>query len=179
MLGPEHYHEVRFEDLVSKPESTLRGITAFAGLEYTDALLMYHESNAAADYAAKGNEGSGRLQQKLDPERIFLWRDRMTPREVRSVNRQAGAVLRLVDYECDSLGPRQARDLESLRTLMSPAELQRLDLQAREHSGGRLATQIGMHRDRVIQAGSFLTGNWHAWARAGIRWQRTVATLLG
>lgn len=60
MSGPKHYHEVRFEDLVNNPEPTLRAITTFAGLEYTDALLKYYESNAASEYAAAGNEGAKR-----------------------------------------------------------------------------------------------------------------------
>lgn len=179
MMGSKNYYEVRFEDLVSNPESTLREITAFAGLKYSNMLLKYHEGSAAFDYAAKGNEGSKRLQQVLDPKRIYLWRESMPPSQIKSVDRQAGAVLRLLGYESFDSSRRQTSELEKLRHLMTENELLKLDQQATAYQGGKFATQIGMHWQRLSQARCFATGNWFGWAKAGIRWQRTVARLLG
>lgn len=178
MLGARSYLEVRFEDLVREPEEILRKITRFAGLEYTDQLLRYHQSQAASDYAAKGNEGSKRLQQKLDPERVFLWRQSMRARDVSSVDRQCGAVMRLGGYECERLSPRQARDLERLSDLVHPESLTRLDQSAGLQPGAAPQRFLGMQWERARQAQAFASGDWHAWARAGIRWQRGVAGWL-
>jgi len=178
MLGPRHYLEIRFEDLVREPESILRKITEFAGLEYTDQLLQYHQSQAASEYAAKGNEGSKRLQQKLDPERIFLWRHKMSAKEVKSIDHQCGAVMRLAGYECESLTPRQGRDLERLKALTTAEQLSALDQSAGLHPGDPQHSFLGMQWERARQAQAFACGDWSAWARAGIRWQRGVGGWL-
>ena len=178
-MGSKSYYEVRFEDLVGNPETTSRSITAFAGLEYSEALLKYHESNAASDYAAKGNEGSKRLQQILDPNRTYLWRENMLPSQIASVDRQAVAVLKLLGYERNDSSRRQANDLAKLKHFMTENELCKLDQQATIYQCGEFMTQIGMHRQRLSKARCFVTGNWFGWTKAGIDWQRTVACLLG
>ena len=43
LLGPERYHELRYEDLVTDPEAVLRPLCAFLSLEFDAAMLAYHE----------------------------------------------------------------------------------------------------------------------------------------
>jgi hypothetical protein len=40
---PLHYHTVRYEDLVNDPEGQVRGLLAFLGLEWNEAVLEFHQ----------------------------------------------------------------------------------------------------------------------------------------
>ncbi len=48
-LGPELYHEVRYEELVAEPEGTCERLCSFLGLPYDDAMLRFHEGREKAD----------------------------------------------------------------------------------------------------------------------------------
>jgi hypothetical protein len=48
ILGPDRYREVRYEDLVTRPEHELRALCPFLGLEYTPAMLEYHRDLGSA-----------------------------------------------------------------------------------------------------------------------------------
>ena len=42
-LGPERYHELKYEDLIANTESTLLELSAFLQLEFQPEMLRYHE----------------------------------------------------------------------------------------------------------------------------------------
>jgi hypothetical protein len=55
-LGPNLYHEIRYEELVSEPEQTCEELCAFLDLPYDEAMINYHEHKEAGSWgrAAKG-----------------------------------------------------------------------------------------------------------------------------
>jgi hypothetical protein len=48
-LGPDLYHEVRYEELVSEPAKACEKLCSFLGLPYDDAMLRFHEGREKAD----------------------------------------------------------------------------------------------------------------------------------
>ena len=54
LLGPELYHEMRYESLVAHPERDCAALCAFLGLAYDEGMLRFHEARANADEAGVG-----------------------------------------------------------------------------------------------------------------------------
>lgn len=90
-LHPDRYHELRYEDLLTEPEKTLRAVCSFVGMPYSDELLEFHLSAFAADIAV--NSSQTRLSQPLDPGNRGKWRTGMTAEEVAAFEAIAGSVL--------------------------------------------------------------------------------------
>ncbi len=56
-LGPMRYHLVRYEDLVSEPEQTLRAVSAFLGLEFSCQMLS-PENRPVAGFSPRRPAGA-------------------------------------------------------------------------------------------------------------------------
>jgi Sulfotransferase family len=87
-LGPERYHELRYEELVADPESTMRRLLGFLDEPWNDAVLHHedHPHDVADKYA--GFAGS-RRQQGKDGGAVYRSR-------VGAHRRELGVVLRLL-----------------------------------------------------------------------------------
>jgi hypothetical protein len=110
----EHYLEVRYEDLVSEPEPTLRRICDFVELPFDEAMLDYHqgasERMAEIDRTLPGTsdrvelDGSQRLAKHEmatkppEKERIFAWRRDMSPEDRSEFAAVAGKLLDELGY---------------------------------------------------------------------------------
>lgn len=69
-LGAGQSIEVRYETLVSEPESTLREICKFAGVPYHSAMLEY--PSRGNTYASPSPKGIGQWKTKLAPRQVQL-----------------------------------------------------------------------------------------------------------
>jgi len=93
-LGRERYRDVRYEDLVHRPEETLRELASFLKLSFAPEMLSY-------------NEGKLRPNPKLSAKSQWLpptpglrdWRSEMLPRDVQLFEALAGDVLVAHGYE--------------------------------------------------------------------------------
>jgi hypothetical protein len=110
-----HYLELRYEDLVTDTEPTLRRIGDFVDLPYDPAMLDYHRSAAerlgemAGDLPARGGKahrpGSERLaahalaSEPPREERIAAWREQMSAEDVVAFEAEAGDLLDELGYE--------------------------------------------------------------------------------
>lgn len=83
-LAPEQILEVRYEDLVSDPDTWLPRLCEFVGLPYDAAMLSYPETTSYS---------------KLDPSLCFQWKHKQTPREVALVEHLIGDLLQRRGYE--------------------------------------------------------------------------------
>jgi hypothetical protein len=45
-IGPSRYYEIKYEDIVERPEPTLRALLAFVGEPWDGAVLRFHENKA-------------------------------------------------------------------------------------------------------------------------------------
>ncbi|MDQ3085209.1 MAG: sulfotransferase [Actinomycetota bacterium] len=99
-VGSARYLEVRYEDLVARPDRAVRGICEFASLPCEPAMLDYVDS---VDVARKPHQ-----QRLLESPRSGVrdWRTEMTKEDVSAFESIAGDLLAELDYE---LSERPAR----------------------------------------------------------------------
>jgi len=114
-IKPDAYLEVRYEDLVTDTEGTLRRICEFAGLCFDPAMLDYHrragerlaEMNRDLDNAENGivRTATNRLAahalttEPPTTDRCERWRNEMTAAEVAEFESVAGDLLAGLGYE--------------------------------------------------------------------------------
>lgn len=94
MKGDPRYIEVRYEDLISRPEATLRRLLAFCGLAWEDGLLT---ADAASAERATG---------PIFGTSVGRWRNELTAEEVGIVEHVGGAELAMLGYERANGGTR-------------------------------------------------------------------------
>jgi hypothetical protein len=86
------YLELRYEDLVATPESELRAVCAFLGLELDSAMLGYHR-----DGEARQLPDHVRLAESPSARRS--WREEMAPRDAECFEAVAGKLLEELGYQ--------------------------------------------------------------------------------
>lgn len=109
-----HYMEVMFENLVRDPEGELARICEFIDLPYDSAMLSYtgramsridemQERKAIVrDYHVKREDWHrifALTSSSPDESRIGVWREGMTPEDVKSYEKIAGSLLSELGYE--------------------------------------------------------------------------------
>lgn len=106
-LNPSRYKFVRYEDLVMHPEETARELCAFAGIPYHPAMLEYHlkKEEFSRDYPPgilrKYHSG---ITHGVYTHRLGIWRDRLTPRQVRLLDATVGKLAAEAGYKNDLNG---------------------------------------------------------------------------
>lgn len=96
-LGPQRYHELRYEDLVAEPEAELRRLCRFLGLRY-DAQMLDYPARAAQIVVGMGDPRYHQGVQRA-PTRGRDWRQTLVPRRVALFEALAGDVLVQCGYE--------------------------------------------------------------------------------
>ena len=99
----ERYRELRYEALVADPESELREVCAFAGVEFAAAML---------DYVGRTDSARKAHQQRLnEPPRLGVrnWRTEMGETDRDAFEEVAGALLAELGYEVELRGAARAR----------------------------------------------------------------------
>jgi len=112
-----HYIEVKYEDLVTDTEPTLRRVCEFVDLPYDEAMLRYHEraeerlQEKARDLdrgpdkepqpAAARMKSHELATEPPDPERVGRWRTEMSPEDRAVFEELAGDLLADLGYELE------------------------------------------------------------------------------
>jgi Sulfotransferase family len=91
-LGADRYLELRYEDLVADPESTLRALCAFLGLEFEAGMLAYHRTQGAQPLP-----DHPRLAEPPAPGR--RWREEMSPADAERFEAIAGELIAELGYD--------------------------------------------------------------------------------
>jgi hypothetical protein len=96
-LGPERYHELRYERLVQDPEPALRGLCAFLGEEFDPAMTR---PAAVADVAVPADKTwHARTHGEVSDDRVGTWRHRLEPAEIALCEAVLGRRLVACGYE--------------------------------------------------------------------------------
>jgi hypothetical protein len=92
----EHRRRLSYEDFATKPEQTLRSVTDWLGVDYSDDFLVF--DNTGKSHAAGGNPARFELDGGIRgvDER---WRETLTNDELAKFERLAGAQNRAFAYE--------------------------------------------------------------------------------
>jgi len=93
-LGPELYHEIRYEELVSEPAKTCAALCGFLDLPYDEAMLKFHE-------------GRTKTKPGLDAKGAWLpvtpglrdWRTQMPLEDLERFEATVGDLLEELGYE--------------------------------------------------------------------------------
>jgi len=110
----DHYHELRYEDLLDDPERKLREVCAFLGLDF-DARVLDYGASGARHVAHLGDRKTpdGRamvpkalrarihenLARPIRKDRVGQWRDAMSGADRATVEAIAGPLMREMGYE--------------------------------------------------------------------------------
>jgi hypothetical protein len=109
-----HYIEVRYEDLITDPEATLRRICEYIELEYDPRMLDYHkraegrlseiERALDAEDGKRGLSAESRVDahaltsEPPQADRVGLWRGRMSAEDLAIFEENAGELLTDLGY---------------------------------------------------------------------------------
>jgi hypothetical protein len=94
------YHLLRYEDLVTDPEATLRTLCSFARLDFHPAMLDHRATSPAVIASTRFPDAHSRLLQPLDPE-ARSWRDELSAAQVEEVHRVIGDTLAELGYDVE------------------------------------------------------------------------------
>lgn len=98
---PERFLRIRYEDLVMDPETILRNICSFAGLDFDPAMLNYHQK---VNELMEGENVVYRdihqgLLQTVNADKCGIWKTKMTARDQKATHAIAGRMLKSYGYE--------------------------------------------------------------------------------
>lgn len=97
-LGPERYLEVRYEELVDRPETTLRTVCAFLGLPFAPTMLRYHVD--AERLTPSFRDPLPHAHVRLPPTKgLRHWATQMSREEVALFETIAGTALEQAGYD--------------------------------------------------------------------------------
>ncbi len=90
---PEAYYHIRYEDLVSNPEASMKAMCAFVGIEYQAGILNFHEKKDEVTQLYQPGilqKYHASLLKKINTGRIDLWKKELTEKEVRLLDFTVG-----------------------------------------------------------------------------------------
>ena len=92
-LGPNHYHELRYEDLIKAPETECARLCEFLDLPYDEAMIRFHEGKTKAETGLSAKKAwlpvTGGLRD---------WRGQMEADDVERFEAAAGEALEELGY---------------------------------------------------------------------------------
>jgi Sulfotransferase family len=93
-VNPSHYYELRYEDLISRPEEELKKIMEFLGEPYTEELL--HAGKADGKNIAF--KGWPKIHEGIEAGNRNKWEKEMSDEEIALFESQAAPILRELGY---------------------------------------------------------------------------------
>jgi hypothetical protein len=100
-LGDDRFALVRYEDVVTSPEPTLRSLVDWLGESWSDDLLRHHDVQAAKG-APRLVDGSTSTREPIRPERADAWREALSPEETAELADRTAGLAPLFGY---AVGP--------------------------------------------------------------------------
>lgn len=97
LLGPARYLELRYEDLVKRPEEELRRVCSFLGLGYAPEMLEYHRRVERSVPESRRHIWP-KIARPPQADNVEQWRREMTPGQVLCFEKRAGRLLDDLGY---------------------------------------------------------------------------------
>jgi len=94
---PERFHELRYEDLLSRPQAVLRSVAEDTGIGFEESMLAFHRRDRGPADPTR-EPWKAKTQQPLDSSNTEKWRDRMPEAERAVIQRLAGSMLEKKGY---------------------------------------------------------------------------------
>jgi hypothetical protein len=96
-LGPELYHEIRYEALVAQPEPECAKLCAFLGIPYEPAMLRFHEGRSECHDCDSHGTNVKNAWQPITPG-LRDWRTQMASPDLERFEAAAGGLLDELAY---------------------------------------------------------------------------------
>lgn len=158
-IGADRFYSISYEGLLEDPETNLKGLCGFLGVDYNPQMLNFHKSKEATS-AAKSSSLWGNVTQPIMKQNTKKFLKQATDEEITIFELVAGDVLDALGYErvkfaqgtttidfCSSaIEQFQVINKElkqKMRLKMDPEDLKRRDLQA------NLLKEIEARRDSI------------------------------
>lgn len=109
-LGPERVFVQRYEDLVANPETVLRALCAFLGVDFESDLLTFNEKASAKRSA--GFRGWKNLDRPFMATNTAKYKSGLSALEIRAIEVRLGATMQRFGYELDY--PRPGRVMKQV-----------------------------------------------------------------
>ncbi|MTI32264.1 sulfotransferase family protein [Xanthovirga aplysinae] len=98
LLAKEDYLEIRYEDLISKPEPTLKKVMAFLGVKYSSDLLTFYRSQYF-DEPIETLDWKKKTMGEIDKKNTQKYRKIFSSSEIGRFNNICGNILLRYGYE--------------------------------------------------------------------------------
>jgi hypothetical protein len=115
----ERFAVVRYEDLVTAPEPTMRALLDWLGEPWSDAVLAHHEVKRTAVEV----EGFTRTDAPIDTSRIDEWTNYLRGAELKQLAARTAPLARLMGYDPMQPDPAEPWEVEG-RPLLTGVDLQ-------------------------------------------------------
>ncbi len=95
-LGPARVRRLKYEDLVMGPRARLQDLCAFLGVEYEEAMLNYHQSDAAKAVAQLNHHKN--LLSPVFTSSVGRYRQVLTREEIATINNRLYSPMTCLGY---------------------------------------------------------------------------------
>jgi hypothetical protein len=132
---PDACHQMRYEDLLARPEEQLQRMCAFLGEDFSPSMLRYHQAPAYIRRNDMNDSAFGAIDEKLADR----WKNELKPGQVRVFEAVAGARLRENGYPLSGpptrVAPVSSLYYQAHQAILGPIFLQRKLRESRRRSG--------------------------------------------
>lgn len=97
LVGQDRFIDIRYEDLISKPEETLKALSNKLGLMYSTELLEFYKSNESKNTASSGDMWKN-VARPIISNNVGKFRNELTEDEINTFENISGAMLMNLGY---------------------------------------------------------------------------------
>lgn len=153
-VGNNQLREIRYEDLLMRPEETVRGLSEFLNIGFVPRMLSFYENVDSYPTDARNERN---LSRPLMKDNMEKWRTGMSRRDLRRFEAVAGSTLERFGYErgCPEANLSK-EEIWKMRLLECP--ISRLYGLVRNVRGYLHALQIWVLYGRIMARNLFSTG---------------------
>ncbi len=98
------YHELKYETLVANPETELRRVCEFLGIEFEQSMLEYHKKSDISQRIHRNGINHENIRKPVTDERTGVWQTGLSRGEIEALEILNQHVLTKLGYACVAQG---------------------------------------------------------------------------
>jgi len=121
-LNKDNYYRVRYEDLCTDPEPTLKKVCDFLGEDYDPAMLAHHETDSSKHWSTKPNHT--KIGRPINTDYCEMYKTRLPENDIKTLDAFIGDLLKEFGYpvsdSAQPIPPKLAAQLMESETVSAP-----------------------------------------------------------